>query len=234
MCSPSLSFHQSDRDGVRGCYLTWLYKSQCCSLEGWQGCRLICSSKAFVSLQGRKRSFHLCRLWNRSSPLSPASSRRVCCAGFFILCSRLTSHSFQMPHVSHSHKSHRDWLWNWLRQRWSRSTEQLDLPSPFSECTDHPHSSERFFGQGGPVSCGVACEHFVRMPESFGWMYWTEAIPEIVHIHSRDGHHFVGIKLLVLIHCAPFRTNATIIINFLPVFQDRQYSNEAVYLPNWN
>lgn len=71
-------------------------------------------------------------------------------------------------------------------------------PISFSECTDGPHSSERFFGQGGPVSCCVACEHFVRIPESFGWMCWTEAIPEIVHIHSMDRHHFVGIKLLVL------------------------------------
>lgn len=33
-------------------------------------------------------------------------------------------------------------------------------PISFSECTDDPHSSV--------VSCCVACEHFVRMPESFG------------------------------------------------------------------
>lgn len=57
-------------------FLTWLYKSQCCSLDGWQGCRLICSSKSFVSF-ARKRSIHPCRLSRRSSPLSPASSCRV-------------------------------------------------------------------------------------------------------------------------------------------------------------
>lgn len=111
-------------------FLTWLYKSQCCSLEGWQGCRLICSSKSFVSLQGSAPSISLLTSGTSSSRRVSTSENgfQSTCAGFLILCSRLTSHGFQMPHVSHSHKSHRNRLGNWLRQRLSRSAEQLDLP----------------------------------------------------------------------------------------------------------
>lgn len=90
-------------------FLPWLYKSQCCSPEGWQGCRLTCSSKSFVSLQGSAPSIsagsrvapHLCHLPRRVACRPKRMDSKAPALGFSY-CAHGWPHTVFKCHMSHT------------------------------------------------------------------------------------------------------------------------------------
>lgn len=106
------------------------YKSQCCFHSVWMTrCRLKCSSETLVSLLQA-----LCRppAGSRKVPHLVCQSERMDCRanalGFHIVH---TADLTQFSNVtSHTVTSRKNSLCNWLRQRMSTPTEQLELPSP--------------------------------------------------------------------------------------------------------
>lgn len=155
--------HLNQRSGL---FMVWVKRSfhSGCNLRGKQYCFRKRAAGALRALKWFLTSCVNLREW------IPKQMHWV-----FILCSQLTSHSFQMSHVSVSRKNS---LCNWLRQTMSSPTEQLDLPCSIPSV--QTVRSPEFFCQGGPFSCCVVSEQFLRIPESVG-KYWTEAIPEFIH-----------------------------------------------------
>lgn len=160
------------------CFQHRLYKSQCSCLYKWQGCRLIYWSETLVSLQVGMSSISAGSWWflNLCVDLREWIPKHV--RWVFILCSQLTSHSFQMSHLTQSQVARIHFATGCGRECPGLQSSWISRLL-FRACRQSTSSWE-FFGQGGLLPWCIVSElcEFVRIPE-----YWTEAIPEIIQIY---------------------------------------------------